>query len=292
MAKKIALVLSGGGAKGAFQVSAERYAREQKGYEWSIIAGVSVGALNGGMLAMEKYQRLTELWDTISNDHVYTGRLNRWAIVKMFFGAKSALSNKPLEKLIDKEFEPHLIVKDLRVGVVSLRTGAYGIFRPSDPEFKKAVLASSAMPIAWAPVNIALPFGDAVDGGLRNVTPLDDVLDDDPDEVVIINCNPPTPRMVDRPLRNALDIGKRSLDIAVNEIFVGDVREFIRINGNVKEAAEHGVTLHNEKGKPLKYFDHKIIAPDQHLGDSLDFSQASVQKSLEAGLQAAKAALS
>ena len=62
---KIALVLSGGGAKGAFQFMAEKYAREVKGYRWSIIAGVSVGALNGTMLAMEKYQRLEEIWRTI-----------------------------------------------------------------------------------------------------------------------------------------------------------------------------------------------------------------------------------
>ena len=46
MDKKIALVLSGGGAKGAFQFMAEKYAREVKGYHWDVIAGVSVGALN------------------------------------------------------------------------------------------------------------------------------------------------------------------------------------------------------------------------------------------------------
>ena len=53
MAKKTALVLSGGGSKGAFQFMAEKYAREVKGYQWDIIAGVSVGALNGMLLAMK-----------------------------------------------------------------------------------------------------------------------------------------------------------------------------------------------------------------------------------------------
>ena len=47
---KVALVLSGGGAKGAFQLTAEKYAREVKGYHWDVIAGVSVGALNGSTL--------------------------------------------------------------------------------------------------------------------------------------------------------------------------------------------------------------------------------------------------
>ncbi len=79
MVKKTALVLSGGGAKGAFQVGAEKYAREVKGYHWDIIAGVSVGALNGSMLAMAKYDRLFEIWNTISSDKVYTGGFNLWS---------------------------------------------------------------------------------------------------------------------------------------------------------------------------------------------------------------------
>ena len=49
---KTALVLSGGGAKGAFQFMAEKYAREVKGYKWDIIAGVSVGALNSTFIAI------------------------------------------------------------------------------------------------------------------------------------------------------------------------------------------------------------------------------------------------
>ena len=96
MAKKTALVLSGGGAKGAFQMMAEKYAREQKGYQWDIIAGVSVGALNGMMLAMEKYARLEELWWNITREQVMTGRLNFWTAFRIAFGAKSVYSNAPL----------------------------------------------------------------------------------------------------------------------------------------------------------------------------------------------------
>ena len=154
---KIALVLRGGGAKGAFQAAAERYAREKKGYKWDIIAGVSVGALNAGMLAMGKYDRLQKMWETMSNDKVYTGKLNLWALVKMVFGAKSALDNGPLKRLIDEEFEPQLMNTDVRVGAVSLMTGEYHQFRPNQPEFKDAVLASTAIPIIWAPVSYLPP---------------------------------------------------------------------------------------------------------------------------------------
>jgi NTE family protein len=288
---RIALVLSGGGAKGAFQFMAEKYAREVKGYRWSIIAGVSIGALNGTMLAMEKYQRLEEIWRTISRDKVYTGRMNLWAIIKLIFGVKSIYGNEPLWRMIDQEVEPDKVKADLRIGVVSLRTGEYVRFRATDPGFKKAVLASTAIPLIWAPVDIPPSYNDMVDGGVRNVSPLGDVLDADPDEVMIINCNPREPPTSDKPLKNALDIGKVALVVALNEICTTDVREFIRINKNVQEAAAQGVTLHNEAGKPFKYYDYKIIEPDEPLGDTLDFSRALIERRMEAGWEKAKKVL-
>jgi NTE family protein len=270
---------------------AEKYAREVKGYKWDIIAGVSVGALNGTLLAMEKYQRLEEIWRTISSDQVYTGGMNVWSIVKLIFGAKSIYGNRPLWELLDREIDPDEVKTDLRIGVVSLRTGEYLRFRPSDPGFKKAVLASTAIPLIWAPVDVPPSHTDMVDGGVRNVSPLGDVLDTDPDEVVVINCNPRKPPTSDKPLKNALDIGKLALEVALNEIFTTDVREFIRINRNVEEASAQGVTLHNETGKPYKYYKCAIIEPDEPLGDTLDFSRAAIQRRMEAGWEKAKEVL-
>ena len=288
---KMALVLSGGGAKGAFQAGAERYAREVKGYGWDIIAGVSVGALNAGMLAMQKYSQLWELWGTISNNKVYTGRMKLWyAGLRILTGHRSVLGYRPLKEMIKREIDPALMATDLRIGAVSLLTGQYVQFRANDPNFRDAVLASTAIPVFWTPVEVE-PHGPMVDGGVRNVTPLGDILGDDPDEVVIINCNRQEPKTLDRPPKNIFDIATRSLDIALNEIFIGDVREFVRINRNVKEAKDHDVTLHNEEGKPYKQFEYKLIEPDQPLGETIDFSQAAVRRSMQAGWAAAEAEL-
>jgi NTE family protein len=289
---KTALVLSGGGAKGAFQFAAEKYAREVKGYRWDIISGISVGALNGTMLAMKKYARLQEIWQHISNDQVYTGRLNAWAILKLIFGAKSIYGNEPLCRMIEQEIDPDQITTDLRVGAVSLQTGEYVLFRPSYPDFKRALLASTAIPIVWAPVQVSDEYGDMVDGGVRNISPLGDVLDDDPDEVVVINCSPRSPVLGQRPLRNAVEIGRTALEVAMNEIFVTDLREFVRINHNVLEAAEQGVVLHNESGKPYKYYECAIIEPDEPLGDTLDFGEAAIRRRMQAGWEKAKEVLS
>ncbi len=292
MPKKTALILSGGGAKGAFQAAAEKYAREEKGYSWDIIAGVSVGALNATMLAMRKYQRLWEIWNTISNDQVYTGGFNLWSLIKIAFGAKSFYGNEPLWKMMKAELDPSLIKVDLRVGAVSLVTGEYVQFTQSEPQLAKAVLASTVMPVIWTPVDISRAYRSMVDGGVRNISPLGDVLDVQPDEIVVINCSPQAEAVLLAPPANVVQIGLRSLDILLNEIFRSDMNEFLRINALVKEAGAHGVTLHSpSSGKALKFYECKIIEPIQTLGDTLDFSQPSIQRSIIAGRERAKAVL-
>ena len=288
---KAALVLSGGGAKGAFQLMAEKYARVVKGYDWDVIAGVSVGALNGAMLAMKQYHRMDELWRNISQDQVYTGGINVWSILRLLFGAKSVCDNAPLWRLIEQEVDVAKIKVDLRIGAVCLQTGEYVRFRPDDEGFKRAILASTAIPILWAPVDVSPAHLGMVDGGIRNISPLGDVLDADPEEVVVINCSPRAELVGPSPLRNALDIGKLALETALNEIFITDVREFIRINTNVLEAAAAGVTLHNEHGKPYKYYKAVIIEPDEPLGDTLDFSREALERRMEAGWEKARQVL-
>lgn len=292
MAKKTALVLSGGGAKGAFQAAAEKYAREVKGYQWDVIAGVSVGALNATMLAMHKYQRLFEIWNTISDDKVYTGGFNLISVIKLLFGAKSFYGNEPLRKLLIQEFEPDKIDIDLRVGSVSLISGNYQEFRRGDPNMMEAVLASTVMPVIWTPEDISQRFRSMVDGGVRRITPIGDVLDVELDEIIIINCNAEASSALAQPPDNVVQIGLRTLDILLNELFVSDMNEFVKINALVKEAERHGVTLHKPgTDKPLRYFECKIIEPDEALGDTLDFSQTAIQHSWKVGTRRAREVL-
>lgn len=287
---KTALVLSGGGAKGAFQVGAEQYAREVHGFEWDIIAGVSVGALNASLVAMGRQRRLREVWETLTKEQVHTGAFNVWTVLKLLTGRLGIYDNAPLRELIAREVDPAAIPPNrvVRVGAVSLETGKYHTFTPADPEFCDAVFASTAMPVIWPPVSVSDAFPMMADGGLRNISPLGDVLDFAPERVVIINCSPREPRP-SQPLKNILDVARRSLlDIALNEIFVTDLREFLRINQNVLEAAHHGCELHNDHGRVLKYYEPIIIEPAEDLGDTLDFSHASINRSLEAGWERAK----
>jgi NTE family protein len=283
-----ALVLSGGGAKGAFQVGAEKYLREEKGYTWDIIAGVSVGALNGTMLAMDKFRRLETIWRTIRNSLVYKGRFNLPTAIRLYLGAKSIYSNEPLASIIEREVEPEKIIRDLRIGTVSLKTGRYTVYRGNDPNIKEAILASTVVPVVWPPQFVSRECQMMVDGSLRRFSPIGDVLDADPDKVVIINCWPRHPAPLKNPPGNILEIALRALDISSSEIIYSDIHEFTHINRNVQEAAEKGVILRNAKGKPYKHYKCVIIEPSEHLGPILDFSRETVESSMKAGWERAR----
>lgn len=67
---KVGLVLSGGGAKGAYQVGVLRYMAEV-GMKVDAVAGASIGALNGAIVASAKdlteaSQHLSELWQLLA----------------------------------------------------------------------------------------------------------------------------------------------------------------------------------------------------------------------------------
>jgi NTE family protein len=71
---KFGLVLTGGGAKGAYQVGALEYLAEL-GFSPHIIAGTSIGALNGAVLASqqpfsEAVLRLGEMWEQLGEAEV------------------------------------------------------------------------------------------------------------------------------------------------------------------------------------------------------------------------------
>jgi NTE family protein len=92
--KKLALVLSGGGFKGAFQLGALEYIRDNwKEFiclvsddpqnqtpvmQFDIVSGVSVGSLNGFFVALNEFDQLVELWNEVETQGpqtIYTSDL-------------------------------------------------------------------------------------------------------------------------------------------------------------------------------------------------------------------------
>ena len=69
MSKEYALVLDGGGARGAYQIGAWK-ALKEAGLKINAVAGTSVGALNGAMICMGDLEMAEEIWKDIAYSKV------------------------------------------------------------------------------------------------------------------------------------------------------------------------------------------------------------------------------
>lgn len=65
--KKYGLILAGGGAKGAYQMGAWQAMREMN-ISFCAIAGVSIGAINGALIASDDFKNALHLWNNVTID--------------------------------------------------------------------------------------------------------------------------------------------------------------------------------------------------------------------------------
>jgi NTE family protein len=120
MSKKTALILSGGGARGAYQVGvlkglAEILKSKKIDNPFKILSGVSAGAINTAHLASSPdnfttaVEKLIYLWSQLKSDQVYKMNLfslNKLSITNLFTGGStksnfnSLLDTAPLKKLL------------------------------------------------------------------------------------------------------------------------------------------------------------------------------------------------
>lgn len=177
-----AFVLSGGGARGAFQVGALRALLEH-GERPQVIVGTSIGAWNGAMLARDPslatLDRLADLWRDAHPVRVLLGRdpvvgarpqavrgmLLLSAAQRVAAGHPSLYGDAGLQQFVVKSLGEGATFEDLAVPLRVIATDMTRGLRAvldSGP-LGPAVLASSAIPGVFPPVRI----GDTMymDGG-------------------------------------------------------------------------------------------------------------------------------
>lgn len=293
------LVLSGGGAKGAFQAGALEILRDA-GYSFDAISGVSVGALNGAMLATDQFDELLEVWENITpkrvlRQHSLVKLARQYLVYKLGFGNPpvSRYSNKPLQQLAEHYLKGEKVTRPFHFGYVKLESGAYvkaTIRRTGehtiDKDDLKRILASTAIPVYFNPIRIG--NFNAVDGGLRNISPIKEVLPYQPDQIVIIPTDPVSKETGTTQVRDILEIAFRSIDIMLNEIFHEDIDRFLVINRLVKQAETQGLTLKKSDGSSYSYIEPIIIDPEEPLGDGLDFENQRIQELRKKGRDRAR----
>lgn len=291
---KRALVLSGGGSKGAFEVGAIDYLVRENGLDFDIYLGTSVGALNAGILSQSQNYRelcrqvqcLKELWLGIKGSKSIYHK-NLFGIFSLLF--KDSLYNPDgLRKLIKENIDPDRLfnktARVLKVATVAEETGELLYADNRLPELRKDflsyILASASIPLFFPGVKINDKHW--YDGGLRDMTPLGSVFRERPDEIVIILTFPInrtlTPILSTTKHQGALGAILRALEIMSNEINANDLQLANAINNNYHQ-------WFGRRCVPLR-----IIAPDRSLTGSniLEFKPECIRSNMELGFLAAQ----
>ena len=255
--QRVAFVLTGGGAKGAFQVGVMQ-SLYGKGIRPDVIYGTSVGALNAAGYAYQGVIGLEKIWKSISSRSDIL-KLNWWKLL----WAEGIYSTSPLKKLINKTISGSPSAEAVACSVDYERgkiryTSNKSVSRD---EFKEQVLASASIPVVMDLVN------GWMDGGVREIGPLSIAVKEGARKVYVISANPinedPSYESMPNGFFKIAKIAYRVIDgILEHEIFINDMK--------VCKAMADDVEFH-------------VYAPDQLVIDTLEFNQKKILKAMEQG---------
>ncbi len=264
-----ALVLGGGSMKGAFQVGVIQAVLEN-GFQPEMVYGISVGALNATFLANEAGRqmaekqeiqwplagrKLLEFWikNITQPQDISTLRsrvmLGMNTLMSRFDGIVDPI---PLHQLIRRHLHDDYLINTpikTKVGAVNIGTGEMKYVSTKDPSYIDFVFASSSIPMLMPAVEIDQQL--YLDGGLREVAPIREAIDDGATEIVLIACHSPLLyQPEDINTRNLITLIERVRDITVNQI----------VNSNITWAESY-VDRSNLRGKPMKLTVIRPVAP-------------------------------
>jgi NTE family protein len=216
-----ALVLSGGGAKGAYEAGVAAVFVE-RGLPIRLVAGSSAGALNAAMVADGRVDRLEALWRGLSRDRVYSlrtsvlfaGLLPGWLTLLALDRAGSLFDPRPLGELIDASLD----LDRVRASPVRLLVITSDLARREPRLFdnqsitREALMAAAAVPGAFPAVDVGGAL--LVDGGLTGRAPVLEALAAEPGvarAVVVMSYAPDErgapPTTMRRALEEAFEMG-------------------------------------------------------------------------------------
>lgn len=284
-AGRIALVLAGAGAKGAFQARLW-WQLERRGLRADHVIGVSAGSLNAAKISCNQTYALMKVWERTRERDVIRGGLSLRRAWQLWRETKKSLYDTgPLYNLVFSEYHPDDTVIPMTIGWVNFDSGAYETLtvfpddtygRQGKKEIIDRIMASSAVPVTHPPVLV--DGAPAMDGGVRNIAPLGDAARLEADQVIVILAEPLRMEGRDVDLSSIVDVGGRALGILLNEIIAEDVQHARQINHNVKEAEAAGVQLtHRRTGRLLRPMDITVLMPDRTLGSGTDFSEDALR---------------
>ncbi len=324
---KVAVVLSGAAARGAFQAGALAEiipVLEGQGLTPTIWLGTSAGSINATLFAAELHrgaaaaaERVVEVWASMSDDDVYRPLLPfslarsglqyaTGAVLERGPGLTSLLNTAPLQRTADEVLPTEQLAANVRSGVLSA-VGVVATRMPADTEVAPCgaasgrsvvfldeqvpgeyvgdasraldvvrtpvaaehVMASSAIPVGFPPVQISEPAAAAawyIDGGVRLNAPLHPAVGLGAERIVVISATstryppPPEPAAPGRTPDSA-DAAAQVLHAVLADRTTEDLDLLRRTNHLVEQAASSGQVLNRRSGGPYRPIDVMTVCP-------------------------------
>lgn len=245
-----ALVMPGGGGRGAYQVGVAK-ALFERGLTFDFAFGTSIGGINSTFLAQGALARLEEMWCSIRSRDVFS-LPSAHQIGRLVLGHKlGLLDTNPLEQLLRREVDlQKLKASKMKIGwcttdLCSLETRFITIDDiVSTNELVDVLMATSAIPMAFPPRHIH-GKGLWVDGGLVRNTPVETAIQMGADEVYMVLLHPE--RISVCPV-NMFEVLVRCLDIVLDasarkEIETAELYNRLLASGSSESAGRKNVLI-------------------------------------------------
>ncbi len=186
-----ALILSGGGARGAFHVGVLKYL-EEIGWTPNLICGTSIGAIIAAALASgTKTGNLVNMWEMNKKTNIY--RLTTAKFIRSMFTRKQfhpLMDTGPLREMIEGYMDIGAIRRNpmrIIVTAINMFTSRLEYFE-SESVTIDHIMASSAMPMLFPWRNISgTPYWDS---GLMANTPVLPALERGFKEIIVVLLSP------------------------------------------------------------------------------------------------------
>lgn len=247
--RKKAVVLSGGGGRGAYHVGVLKFLHE---HEWfpDVVVGTSIGAVNGAALASgHTASSLWALWKRLMTHDVQVGN-NILNMVKDQY----LFDTQPLRETLIREgwiHEERLNSADaavhLRITATEIDTGRLYVFGNSDDLYNSStvqehitldhILASCSIPLVYPPTQ--LKGRTYWDGATVSNTPLSAAIDAGAEEIIVVLMTPWDEEAEVDPPKGFLQSAGLSLDWALLASFRADMKMLKRVNSIVQLKLEN-----------------------------------------------------
>lgn len=243
-----AIVISGGGSKGAFAVGVlKRLFEVYPNLDFDMIVGTSTGSLMAPLLAMKDIASLETLYSNQKTENIVnTGRLGDRLNELSIFDASPL--QKLLELTISDQFYEAIKTsgKDIYLTTVCLQTEELVVFTTAEnpvtasryetrkienaDHFRRAVLASASQPVFMQPIkidkflpNAANPGFQYVDGGVREYAGIQMAIDNGATEIFTILLSSGNKIIDTKEYKDLFSILMKTIDIFTDDVGKNDL---------------------------------------------------------------------